>query len=146
MSKAPDVSVVMSVHNGWPLLHRALSSVLAQEGCTFEFIVIDDGSTDGTAAILDHYAAKDTRLQILHQENVGLTMALRRGCSLATGEFIARQDAGDVSCQTRLMKQLNLLRPIYQKTAAYGHFGREEPEFAWEKTDKAAALKAAAGV
>jgi S-adenosylmethionine synthetase len=41
---------------------------------------------------------------------------------------------------------LDLLRPIYQKTAAYGHFGREEPDFAWEKTDKAAALKAAAGV
>ena len=58
----------------------------------------------------DWFELKDARLQILHQENVGLTMALRRGCSLATGEFIARQDAGDVSCQTRLMKQLNLLR------------------------------------
>ena len=45
-----------------------------------------------------------------------------------------------------IIQMLDLLRPIYQKTAAYGHFGREEPEFAWEKTDKAAALKAAAGV
>jgi S-adenosylmethionine synthetase len=45
-----------------------------------------------------------------------------------------------------IVKMLNLLRPIYRKTAAYGHFGREEPEFTWEATDKAAALKAAAGL
>jgi S-adenosylmethionine synthetase len=45
-----------------------------------------------------------------------------------------------------IIQMLDLLRPIYSKTAAYGHFGREEPEFTWERTDKAAALKAAAGV
>jgi S-adenosylmethionine synthetase len=45
-----------------------------------------------------------------------------------------------------IVQMLDLLRPIYQKSAAYGHFGREEPEFTWERTDKAAALKAAAGV
>jgi S-adenosylmethionine synthetase len=45
-----------------------------------------------------------------------------------------------------IIQMLDLLRPIYEKTAAYGHFGREEPEFSWEKTDKAAALRAAAGL
>jgi len=45
-----------------------------------------------------------------------------------------------------IIQMLDLLRPIYSKTAAYGHFGREEPEFTWEKTDKAAALRAAAGL
>ena len=45
-----------------------------------------------------------------------------------------------------IIQMLDLLRPIYAKTAAYGHFGREEPEFTWEKTDKAAALRAAAGL
>jgi S-adenosylmethionine synthetase len=45
-----------------------------------------------------------------------------------------------------IIQMLDLLRPIYQKTAAYGHFGREEPEFTWERTDKAAALRAAAGL
>ena len=45
-----------------------------------------------------------------------------------------------------IIQMLDLLRPIYQKTAAYGHFGREEPEFSWEKTDKAALLRAAAGL
>jgi len=45
-----------------------------------------------------------------------------------------------------IIQMLDLLRPIYQKTAAYGHFGRDEPEFTWERTDKAAVLKAAAGL
>ena len=45
-----------------------------------------------------------------------------------------------------IIQMLDLLRPIYSKTAAYGHFGREEPEFAWERTDKAAVLRAAAGI
>jgi S-adenosylmethionine synthetase len=45
-----------------------------------------------------------------------------------------------------IIQMLDLLRPIYSKTAAYGHFGREEPEFSWERTDKAAALRAAAGL
>ena len=45
-----------------------------------------------------------------------------------------------------IVQMLDLLRPIYQKTAAYGHFGREEPEFTWERTDKAAALRASAGL
>jgi S-adenosylmethionine synthetase len=45
-----------------------------------------------------------------------------------------------------IVQMLDLLRPIYQKTAAYGHFGREEPEFSWENTDKAAALRASAGL
>jgi S-adenosylmethionine synthetase len=45
-----------------------------------------------------------------------------------------------------IIQMLDLLRPIYEKTAAYGHFGREEPEFSWEKTDKAQALRAAAGL
>ena len=45
-----------------------------------------------------------------------------------------------------IIQMLDLLRPIYSKTAAYGHFGREEPEFTWERTDKAAVLRAAAGL
>jgi S-adenosylmethionine synthetase len=45
-----------------------------------------------------------------------------------------------------IIQMLDLLRPIYEKTAAYGHFGREEPEFSWERTDKAQALRAAAGL
>ncbi len=105
----PDVSVVMSVHNGGEWLTGTLDSVLNQTGCDFEFIVIDDGSTDATAVILDEYATRHASLNVIHQENTGLTRALVRGCAAARGEFIARQDAGDISLPGRLVKQLTTL-------------------------------------
>jgi len=107
---APEVSVVMSVYNGAEHLETTLASILSQEGCEFEFIVVDDGSTDGTSRILDEWAARDSRLRIIHQQNTGLTRALIRGCAEARGEFIARQDAGDVSLPGRLAAQCACLR------------------------------------
>lgn len=106
----PEVSVVMSVHNGAEHLEQTLRSVLTQEGCEFEFVVVDDGSTDDTGRILDEWAARDERLRVIHQENTGLTRALIRGCAEARGEFIARQDAGDVSLPGRLKEQSHFLR------------------------------------
>ncbi|MBC7625367.1 MAG: glycosyltransferase family 2 protein [Aeromicrobium sp.] len=108
--KVPDVSVVMSVYNGAASLSATLDSVLAQEGCNFEFIVVDDGSSDGAERILDVYAARDSRLRVIHQANTGLTRALVAGCAAARGNFIARQDAGDASLPGRLRLQQALLR------------------------------------
>ena len=88
------MSVVMSVYNGADRLASTLDSVLAQEEVDFEFIVINDGSIDESGRILDEYAARDRRIRVVHQENTGLTQALVTGCSMARGEFIARQDAG----------------------------------------------------
>jgi len=85
----------MSVYNGGTALAATLDSVLAQEGVAFEFIVVDDGSTDGSGALLDDHAQRDERLRVIHQDNRGLTRALIRGCAAARGPFIARQDAGD---------------------------------------------------
>ena len=99
----------MGVFNGEEQLVPTVKSILEQTLTEFEFIVIDDGSTDRTAHILDDYAAKDSRLRIVHQENTGLTRALIHGCSLARGEFIARQDAGDISFPDRLEVQAKLL-------------------------------------
>lgn len=107
---SPDVSVVMGVYNGAEHLEQTLESVLSQEGCELEFIVVDDGSTDGTGRILDEWAARDGRLRVIHQENTGLTRALIRGCAEARGEFIARQDADDISLMGRLKEQSNYLR------------------------------------
>ena len=97
MSTNPEVSVVMSVYNGASNLAATMDSILSQEGVELEFIVVNDGSTDETGEILDDYARRDDRVRVIHQENTGLTRALIRGCAAATGEFIARQDAGDVS-------------------------------------------------
>jgi glycosyltransferase involved in cell wall biosynthesis len=107
----PTVSVVMGVYNGASDLEKTITSVLRQEGVDFEFIVIDDGSTDDTPAILAHYAQQDSRLHVIRQENAGLTAALVKGCDSARGEFIARQDAGgDMSLPGRLRAQVELLR------------------------------------
>jgi glycosyltransferase involved in cell wall biosynthesis len=110
MSSTPDVSVVMSVYNGAANLAATLDSVLGQEGCALELVVVDDGSTDGSGRILDSYAAADPRVKVIHQENAGLTRALIRGCAEATGQYIARQDADDISLPGRLKEQCEFLR------------------------------------
>jgi glycosyltransferase involved in cell wall biosynthesis len=110
MNRNPEVSVVMSVYNGAPDLAGTMDSILSQEGTDLEFIVVNDGSTDITAEILDDYARRDNRVRIINQGNAGLTRALIRGCSVSTGEFIARQDAGDVSLPGRLAAQLGVFR------------------------------------
>jgi glycosyltransferase involved in cell wall biosynthesis len=99
----------MSVYNGARYLREAVESILAQEGVDFEFIIVDDGSTDESPAILDEYSSRDACVRVIHQENTGLTRALIRGCSEARGEFIARQDADDVSLPGRMATQIQML-------------------------------------
>jgi glycosyltransferase involved in cell wall biosynthesis len=108
MKEKPNVSVVMSVYNGASDLDITMDSVLSQDGVKLEFIVVNDGSTDKTGEILEGYARRDGRVRVIHQENTGLTHALIRGCAAASGEFIARQDVGDVSLAGRLALQVNV--------------------------------------
>ena len=108
MDAVPMVSVVMGVFNNEDTLSAALDSVLSQEGVDLEFIVIDDGSTDGSAGILDRAALKDTRLKVIHKKNEGLTRALIDGCERAAAPWIARQDADDLSLPGRLAALLAL--------------------------------------
>ncbi|HEY2321996.1 MAG TPA: glycosyltransferase [Thermoanaerobaculia bacterium] len=100
-----DVSVVMSVYNGAATLRETLDSILGQRDVDFEAIVIDDGSTDETAAILDATPG----LRVIHQQNLGLTRSLINGCQAARAPFIARHDCGDRSHPDRLRKQLDLI-------------------------------------
>lgn len=134
MSEAPDVSVVMSVYNSATTLAATMDSVLAQEGVDFEFIVIDDGSTDGSGAILDDYARRDSRVRVIHQDNTGLTRALIRGCAEARGKYIARQDAGDESLPGRLARQFVFLEsnPTVVLTSCGTRFVGPEGEFLYE--------------
>lgn len=107
-TNAPRVTVLMSVYNGEGHLREAIESILNQTFGDFEFVIVDDGSTDNTAAILDSYA--DARIVRVHNEaNIGLTKSLNKGLGLARGEYIARQDADDVSLLERLDKQVMYL-------------------------------------
>ncbi len=109
MMSQPDVSVVMSVFNGGISLARTIESVLMQSGVSLEFIIVDDGSEDSSRAIVQGYAEKDNRIQLIEQENRGLTQALIVGCARATGKYIARQDVGDVSLPGRLQSQFEAI-------------------------------------
>ena len=105
--RTPTVSVVMSVYNGERYLRQAVDSILNQTYRDLEFIVINDGSTDETAAILASY--DDPRLRVFSQENAGLTVSLNRGIARARGQYVARMDADDVSDPTRLRRQIAFL-------------------------------------
>jgi glycosyltransferase involved in cell wall biosynthesis len=105
---APKATVVMSVHNGDKYLRESVESILNQTFADFEFIIVDDGSTDGTATILDGYT--DSRIVRLHNPQcLGPYPSANRALAVASGEFVARQDADDVSLPERLAQQVNFL-------------------------------------
>jgi hypothetical protein len=104
---SPQVSVVLSVHNGAADLRKAVDTILTQTFADFELIAINNGSTDGTAAILD--GLRDPRVRVIHQDDMGLAAALNRGIALARGRYIARQDHDDRAKPTRLEKQVAFL-------------------------------------
>lgn len=108
MKLSAKLSVVMSVFNGASDLERTLASIFAQTEQDFELIVVDDGSTDETPAILARQT--DRRLRVITQSNAGLTRALIRGCDAASAPVIARHDCGDISVPERFAKQLAALR------------------------------------
>ena len=104
----PTVSVVMSVYNGRKFLREAIESILIQTYKDFEFIIIDDFSSDGTPRIIESY--DDPRIvYIRNEKNLGLTTNLNKGLILARGQYIARQDDDDVSASHRLEQQVNFL-------------------------------------
>ena len=100
---APFFTVLMPAYNAAPFLREAVDSVLAQTFADFEFLIIDDGSTDETAAILESYS--DARIRVCRQENAGVTGALNTGLNLAKGRYIARFDADDICYPFRLQVQ-----------------------------------------
>ena len=109
MPNSPTVSVVMSVFNGEPFLAEAIESILNQTFRDFEFIIIDDGSTDGTAEILSRYEKLDARVLVHHQANQGQVPSLNTGCRLARGRYIARIDADDIALPERFQRQIDFL-------------------------------------
>lgn len=102
-SQRASVSVLMSVHNGVPWVRDAVASVLAQTARDIELIVVDDGSTDSTPAVLA--AIRDPRLRVYREPHAGLTRSLNRALRLATAPLVARLDADDFALPERLERQ-----------------------------------------
>ncbi|MEZ5942729.1 MAG: glycosyltransferase family A protein [Planctomycetaceae bacterium] len=107
---SPAVSVVMSAYNSSKHIRQSVQSVLDQTFGDFEFVIVNDGSTDDTPAILDEIANRDGRVRVIHQENAGLTRALIHGCNEARGQYIARQDDDDWSHPHRFELQVRVLK------------------------------------
>jgi len=110
MAASPELSVVMSVYNGQTYLPESIESVLKQSYTNFEFIIINDGSTDNTGQIIEKYLAKDKRIIAIHHQNKGLARSLNKGIKLARGKLIARQDDDDVSLPERFESQIELFK------------------------------------
>jgi glycosyltransferase involved in cell wall biosynthesis len=104
----PRVSVVMSVYNAERYVEEAIESILGQTFRDFEFIIVDDGSTDTTSEILHNF--DDERIMLVENDgNIGLTRSLNKGLQMARGKYIARMDADDISLYERLEKQVQFL-------------------------------------
>lgn len=103
----PKLSVILPVYNGQEYLLEAIESILSQGFSDFELIIINDGSTDHSATIIEKL--EDPRIKFFQQSNKGLAATLNRGISLAKGEYIVRQDQDDISFQSRFQKQVEFL-------------------------------------
>ena len=100
----------MPVYNGQKYLAEAIESILTQTFADFEFVIVDDGSQDGSAAIIQDYAGRDGRIHFIQlKRNCGQASALNRGIAEARGEYIALMDCDDISLPERLEKQASFL-------------------------------------
>ena len=91
----PKLSVIVPVYNTEKYLRECIDSILAQTFTDFELILVDDGSTDSSGAICDEYAGKDPRIQVIHQENGGVTRARKAAMRVAKGSWVSFIDSDD---------------------------------------------------
>ncbi len=115
----PALSVAMSVYNGASHLALAIESIVTQTYGDFEFLILNDGSSDASADIINHYAALDRRIRPIHRENRGLIASLNQLVDEARAPLIARMDADDISLPERFAKQMAFLT----SNADYGVVG-----------------------
>lgn len=110
-SKKPLITVYMPVFNAAKFLDQSINSILNQTFTNFEFIIIDDASTDNSWKIVKDYAKKDKRIiAIKNHINLGVSLTSNIAISMAKGKFLARMDADDISFPNRLQKQIDYLK------------------------------------
>lgn len=111
MSDRPAISVLMTIYNAGRHLAPAVESILSQSFRDFEFVIVDDASTDGSLEVLKGFAARDGRIRVIeNSSNKGQTACLNQGLREARGQWIARQDADDISLPERLKAQWQAVR------------------------------------
>ena len=104
--RTPALSVVMPVYNCESYLSQTIESILNQTFSDYEFIIVNDGSTDGSGAIVDYYAAADDRINVIHQKNTGVSLASNVAMQHARAPLIARMDGDDVALPNRFAMQI----------------------------------------
>ena len=107
---SPSISVVMATFNDGLFISEAIDSILSQSFTDFEFIIINDGSSDNTLEIINQYALRDTRIRVISRENKGLSISLNEGIAFAKGQWIARMDSDDISHPLRFERQMDWLK------------------------------------
>jgi glycosyltransferase EpsE len=117
-----SISVVMSIYNGDKYFDRGVASILKQDHDEFEFLIVDDGSTDNTGELLSELETHDKRVRVHRPGRLGLAAALNYGVARATGEYIAKQDVDDVSYSERLGKQAAFLDDHPEVGLVGGHY------------------------
>lgn len=110
MNECNRVSIVMAAYNEETNIENAIKSIQEQTYKNWELVIIDDGSTDGTAKLIDQFSNEDKRIkQFKNDKNYGLAVSLNKGIANSTGEFIARMDADDFSFPNRLSLQIEYM-------------------------------------
>tara|TARA_B100001029_G_C15063141_1_gene460469 strand:- start:3061 stop:3753 length:693 start_codon:yes stop_codon:yes gene_type:complete len=110
IKSSTKLSVIMSVYNAQETIKKSIKSILDQSYKEFEFLILDDASTDETFNICNEFKKEDKRIKLYRNDkNLGLTKSLNKLIAYSNGEIIARQDSDDVSKKERLQKQINYL-------------------------------------
>jgi glycosyltransferase involved in cell wall biosynthesis len=105
----PTISVLMPVYNAEKYLDEAIQSILDQTYQNFEFIIINDGSTDKSLEIIEKHQNQNEKILVISRKHKGLIASLNEGIDIAKGKYIARMDADDISLSQRFENQLNLM-------------------------------------
>ena len=110
LTKTPLISVVMPVHNALPFLAESIRSILEQTLTDFEFVILDDASTDGSGELLQEWARRDSRIQLhLSEKRLGLSGSSNAVVAKARAPIVARMDADDIAHPDRLRRQWNII-------------------------------------
>ena len=119
MAIIPALSVIMSVFNGERFLDEAVHSILEQDFADFEFLILNDGSTDDSSAILHKWAAKDVRITLIERENRGLVASLNELVAAANAPLLARMDCDDIALPERFSLQIDYMA-VHPKIGVLG--------------------------